>query len=141
MKWLGSWPDQLCAVSGPKERVLRRTVVQIVDCAPVVLFLDVPVPHMVCGEVADVLGPCFVGTWEPLPQARVLEPAAGVRQDLARLERARRRTASEVVCACRELYSNPVRLAAFTADELRCVSISMAQFGGTGGTPPAQGGM
>ena len=94
MKCLPPWaPGQtgslLCLVR--RGRVLRHPVEQIVDCAPVVPFLDVPVPQMVSGEVADVLGPCLAGTWEPLLQARVLEPAAGVHQDLAQLERARRR--------------------------------------------------
>ena len=95
----GSRPDRLSAVSGPQERVQRRTVEQIVDCALVVPFLDVPVPQVVSGEVVKVLGQCFVGTWEPLPQAPVLEPEGGVHQDLAKLERARRRTGREVADA------------------------------------------
>ena len=102
-------------MSGPQERVLRRIVEQIVDSALVAPILEVPVPQMVSGEVADVL--------EPLPRARVLEPAAGVDQDLPELERAWRRTASEVARAYREFHSTLVRLATLTADELRCLRI------------------
>ena len=41
----GSRPDRLSAVSGPQERVLRRTVEQIVDCVPVVP------PHLRAADV------------------------------------------------------------------------------------------
>ena len=85
----------------------ERTVELVVVGAPVVPILDVLVPQMVSGEVADVLGPCLAGTWEQLPQAQVLEAAAGVHQDLSHLEQTRRRTAGEVAHAYRQLYSNP----------------------------------
>ena len=75
----------------------------VVVGAPVVPILDVLVPQMVSGEVADVLGPCLAGT----PQAQVLEAAAGVHQDTSQLEQTRRRTAGEVAHAYRQLYSNP----------------------------------
>ena len=136
MKWLGSWPDQLCAVSGTKERVLRRTVVQIVDCAPVVLFLDVPVPQLVSGEVADVLGPSLVGTCEPLHQARVLGPAAGVHQDLAP-----RRTCREVARAYRQHFSTQRSPVGLSWDEQRSLIWPDDDLGGRGGAPPAQGGI
>ena len=50
----GSRPDRLSAVSGPQERVLRRTVEQIVDCVPVVPLLHTSEPQMV-DSVVDVL--------------------------------------------------------------------------------------
>ena len=42
----GSRPDRLLDVSGPQERVQRRTMEQIVDSAPFLPSLDVPVPLM-----------------------------------------------------------------------------------------------
>ena len=42
----GSRPDRLLDVSGPQERVQRRTVEQLVDSPPVVPSLDSPVPLM-----------------------------------------------------------------------------------------------
>ena len=50
----GSRPDRLSAVSGPQERVLRRTVEQIVDCVPVVPLHHTSEPQMV-DSVVDVL--------------------------------------------------------------------------------------
>ena len=50
----GSRPDRLSAVSGPQERVLRRTVEQIVDCVPVVPLLHTSEPQIV-DSVVDVL--------------------------------------------------------------------------------------
>ena len=50
----GSRPDGLSAVSGPQERVLRRTVEQIVDCVPVVPLFHTSEPQMV-DSVVDVL--------------------------------------------------------------------------------------
>ena len=52
----GSRPDRLLDVSGPQERVQRRTMEQIVDCVPVVPLLDVPVPQMV-DQLVEVLRP------------------------------------------------------------------------------------
>ena len=43
----GSWPDRLSAMSGPQERVQRRSVAQIEVTVPSVPILDVPVPQMV----------------------------------------------------------------------------------------------
>ena len=43
----GSRPDRLLNVSGPQERVLRRTVEQLIDSALVVPLLDVLVPQTV----------------------------------------------------------------------------------------------
>ena len=43
----GSRPDRLSAVSGPQERVQRRSVAQIEVTVPLVPSLDVPVPQMV----------------------------------------------------------------------------------------------
>ena len=43
----GSRPDRLSAVSGPQERVQRRSVAQIEVTVPSVPILDVPVPQMV----------------------------------------------------------------------------------------------
>ena len=134
----GSRPDRLLDVSGPQERVQRRTMEQIIDCVPVVPLLDVPVPQMVSIEVADVLGPCFVGTWEPLP----LEPTAGVNQDLAQLERARRRTGREVADAYRAHLNTPRSLVGLSWDELqslRRVIWPDDDPGGGGGPPPAHG--
>ena len=51
-----SWPDRLLDVSGPQERMQRRTMEQIVDCVPVVPLLDVPVPQMV-DQLVVVLRP------------------------------------------------------------------------------------
>ena len=48
----GSRPDRLLDVSGPQERVQRRTVQQIVDY-PSLPFLDDPAPQMV-GQVIEV---------------------------------------------------------------------------------------
>ena len=138
----GARPDRLAGVR-PQERVQRRTMEQIVDCVPVVPLLDVTVPQMVSGEVADVLGPCFVGTWEPLPQAWVLEPAAAVHQDLAQLERARRRTGREVADAYRAHFNTPRSLVGLSWDELRSLRRVIwpdDDLGGRGGPPPAQGG-
>ena len=42
-----SRPDRLLDVSGPQERVQRRTVEQIVDCVSEVPLLDAPVPQTV----------------------------------------------------------------------------------------------
>ena len=53
---MGSRPDRLLNVSGPQERVQRRTMEQIVDCVPVVPLLDVPVPQMV-DQLVEVLQP------------------------------------------------------------------------------------
>ena len=91
------------------------------------------------GEVGDVLGPCLVDTWEPLPQARVLEPAAGLHRDLAQLERARRGTISEVARAYREHFSTPRSLVGLSRDELR--SLAASRLYSSGGPPPAQCGM
>ena len=43
----GSRPDRLLDVSGPQERVQRRTMEQLVDSPLVVPSLDAPVPLMV----------------------------------------------------------------------------------------------
>ena len=53
----GSQPDRLLDVSGPQERVQRRTMEQLVDSLPVVPSLDAPVPLMV-EQLVDVLR-CF----------------------------------------------------------------------------------
>ena len=50
----GSRPDRLLDVSGPQERVQRRTIEQIVDYVPVVPLLDAPVPQLV-DKLEDVL--------------------------------------------------------------------------------------
>ena len=50
----GSRPDRLLDVSGPQERVQRRTMEQIVDYVPVVPLLDAPVPQPV-EQLVDVL--------------------------------------------------------------------------------------
>ena len=50
----GSRPDRLLDVSGPQERVQRRTIEQIVDYVPVVPLLHAPVPRMV-DKLEDVL--------------------------------------------------------------------------------------
>ena len=50
----GSRPDRIATLSGPQERVLRRTVEQIVDAVPLVPLLDDPVPQTVKQQV-DVL--------------------------------------------------------------------------------------
>ena len=50
----GSRPDRLSAVSGPQERVVRRTVEQIVDCVPVVPLFHTSEPQMV-DSVVDML--------------------------------------------------------------------------------------
>ena len=50
----GSRPDRLLDVSGPQERVQRRTMEQIVDYVPVVPLLDAPVPQRV-EQLVDVL--------------------------------------------------------------------------------------
>ena len=50
----GSRPDRLLDVSGPQERVQRRTMEQLVDSPPVVPSLDAPVPLKV-EQLADVL--------------------------------------------------------------------------------------
>ena len=52
----GSRPDRLLDVSGPKERVQRRIMEQIVNCVPVVPLLDAPVPQTV-DQVVEVLRP------------------------------------------------------------------------------------
>ena len=52
-----SRPDRLLDVAGAGAAAHHG------DCVPVVPLLDVPVPQMVSSEVADVLGPCFVGSW------------------------------------------------------------------------------
>ena len=94
-----SQPDRLSAVSWPQERVLRRTVEQMADSALVVRVLEALVPQLGCSEVGGVLG-----SWEPVPpHARVrpvLEQAAGLRGDQARLVEARHSTAMEVMRCC-----------------------------------------
>ena len=50
----GSRPDRLLDVSGPQERVQRRTVEQIVDPVPEVPLLDAPVPQTV-DQLVEVL--------------------------------------------------------------------------------------
>ena len=50
----GSRPDRIATLSGPQERVLRRTVEQIVDAVPLVPLLDDPVPQTV-EQLVDVL--------------------------------------------------------------------------------------
>ena len=52
----GSRPDRLLDVSGPQERVQRRTMEQIVDCVPEVPLLDAPVPQTV-DQLVEVLRP------------------------------------------------------------------------------------
>ena len=52
----GSRPDRLLDVSGPQERVQRRTTEQIVDCVPEVPLLDAPVPQMV-DQLVEMLRP------------------------------------------------------------------------------------
>ena len=52
----GSRPDRLLDVSGPQERVQRRTVEQIVDPVPEVPLLDAPVPQTV-DQLVEVLRP------------------------------------------------------------------------------------
>ena len=43
----GSRPDRLSTVSGPQERVQRRSLAQIEVTVPSVPILDVAVPHVV----------------------------------------------------------------------------------------------
>ena len=86
---------------------------------------------MLLGEVGSVLSP-----WEPLPpHARaglVLEQAAGIHRDRARLDQARHRTAMEVM----RWFCGPVRCAALTwAERLHCLADASVW-----GVPPAQGG-
>ena len=50
----GSRPDRIATLSRPQERVLRRTVEQIVDAVPLVPLLDDPVPQTV-EQMVDVL--------------------------------------------------------------------------------------
>ena len=50
----GSRPDRLLDVSGPQERVQRRTMEQLVDSPRVVPSLDAPVP-LIVEQLADVL--------------------------------------------------------------------------------------
>ena len=47
-------PDRIATLSGPQERVLRRTVQQIVDAVPSVPILDDPAPRMV-EQLPDVM--------------------------------------------------------------------------------------
>ena len=60
----GPRPDRIATLSGPQERVLQRTVEQIVDAVPLVPLLDDPVPQTV-EQLVDVLRffdtlcPCF----------------------------------------------------------------------------------
>ena len=130
----GSWSDRFIPVSGPHERVLRHTVEQIVDSVLGLLVLNAHLPQMVSGEVGDVLQP--VGAAPSSGSVRsCLEPAAGVHQDLARVERARRRTAAEVARAY-HAHSPAHR------DELRSLRRTIwpdADPVGGGGTSPAQG--
>ena len=53
----GSRPDRLLVVSGPQERVQRRTVEQIDDAVPVVPLLHTFLPQMV-DQLVEVLRPC-----------------------------------------------------------------------------------
>ena len=66
----GSRPDQLFAVSGPQDRVQRRTVQQIVDIAPLPI-LDDPAPQMV-EQLLDVLR--FFRSLSPDPEQVVEVP-------------------------------------------------------------------
>ena len=50
----GTRPASLAEPQGPQERILRRTVEQFVDLAPMVQILDAPVPQLV-EQLADVL--------------------------------------------------------------------------------------
>ena len=54
----GSRPDRLLDVSGPQERVQRRTMEQIVDCVREVPLLDAPVPQM-AEQLVDEPVPSF----------------------------------------------------------------------------------
>ena len=102
---------------------------QLADSVRVVPWLDAPVPQ--CGEVGSVLSP-----WEPLPpRARallVLEQAAGIHRDHARLDQARHRTTMEVM----RWFCDPVRCATLTwAERLHCLADASVW-----GVPLAQGG-
>ena len=57
---LAAWvrPAPLSEVAGPQDWVLRHVVEQIVDFAPVVQILDLPVPPMVDAEVASMFSQC-----------------------------------------------------------------------------------
>ena len=50
----GSRPDRIATLSGPQERVLRRTVLQIVDAVPSLPTLDDPAPQMV-EQLPDIM--------------------------------------------------------------------------------------
>ena len=53
----GSRPDRLPDVSGPQERVQRRTVQQTIDIIVPLPMLDAPVPQTVV-QLVEVLRPC-----------------------------------------------------------------------------------
>ena len=67
----GSMPDRLLDVSGPQERVQRRTMEQIVDYVRVVPLLDAPVPLMV-EQLVDVLR--FVDALVPVSEQVIEAP-------------------------------------------------------------------
>ena len=76
----GSRPDRLLDVSGPQERVQRRTVEQIDDAVPVVPLLRTFVPQMV-DQLVEVLRRTDTVVHFPrrLPAARCAPRAAGGR--------------------------------------------------------------
>ena len=76
----GSRPDRLFAVSGPQNRVQRRTVQQIVDTAPLPIFDD-PAPQMV-EQLHDVLR--FFRALSPDPEQVIEVPTILLRQFASR---------------------------------------------------------
>ena len=127
-------PAGLFAVSGPQEQVLRHTVehtsLSVRRWCRSSMFL--------CERRGwRRPGPCLVGVWERLPQARVVEQAAGIHQVLGWSGHGD--GAGEVARAYRDYYSSAVRLAALTADELS-LAAHLRYSGGRGGTAPAHGG-
>ena len=128
----GTRPDRLVDVR-PQERVQRHTVEQMGDVVPVLPVLIAPLPLLGCSEVGSALG-----RWEPLPpHARVrpvLEQAAGLRRDLARLGQARHSTAMEVMSWCATL----VRGVALTSDERYSLLLLMPDYGWRSAASPGR---
>ena len=67
----GTGPDRLSTLSGPQERVLRRTVLQIVDAVPSLPTLDDPAPQMV-EQFPDIMH--FFDTLVPDPEQVIEVP-------------------------------------------------------------------
>ena len=67
----GARPDRMPSLSGPQERVQRRTVQQIVDPVPLLPTLDDPAPQMV-EQLPDILH--FLRALSPDPERAVEVP-------------------------------------------------------------------